>query len=190
MAGMALPTGGKNYAQHLWLNNSIHNFFFQFHIYLCVCLSVWAQTWSKRTTWPVPVIPCHVRPGSQTQVPGLPCPLPTEPSPASLDTFFKIIVLPLSWSSQWFPMTYSKVNHCDTAFQSSSEFSSSPSDKSGHGHQHTSSTIWYLSSANYIYFTPITSLCSLFSIFLNSIWSSLDLPKVAIPIFQSPHKPT
>lgn len=102
--------------------------------------------------------------------------------------FSKIIVLPLSWSSQWFPMTYSKVNHCDTAFQSSSEFSSSPSDKSGHGHQHTSSTIWYLSSANYIYFTPVTSLCSLFSIFLNSIWSSLDLPMVAIPIFQSPHK--
>lgn len=70
--------------------------------------------------------------------------------------------------SQWFPMTYSTVNHCDAAFPSSSEFSSSPLNKSGHCHQDTSSTIWYLSSANYIYFTPITSLCSLFSIFLNS----------------------
>lgn len=98
------------------------------------------------------LLPCGT--GSQTQASSLPSPLPTEPSPIyHWIHFSKSFCLSLAQKS---------VNHCDTAFPSSSELTSSPSNKSSHCHQDASSTIWYLSSANYIYFTPITSLCSLF----------------------------
>lgn len=90
----------------------------------------------------------------------------------------------LLFRRQWFPMTYYTVNHCDPAFQSSPGFSSSLSKKSAHCHQDKRSTIWYLSSANYICFAPITML-HLFHVskLKRNCWSSLDLPMVATPVF-------